>query len=152
MLSNQVSKMLHLELLHIVMLQTFFGAGFYLFHRALIYHTYLSSLLSTILILSFKRRFFSGMENHVFLPIISAFCLPEQERIDVNCLETLMDLPSLPSPSSAADKSTSSGPGSQMSPTQRVCGLKAWSGSWHWNSPTQIHKLSIISTRRTSQI
>lgn len=98
MLSKQVSKMLRLELLHAVTLHTFFGAGFHLFYRALIYHTYLSSLLSTILILSFKGRFFSGMENHVFLPIITAFCLPEQERMDLNCLETLMDFPCLSKP------------------------------------------------------
>lgn len=42
----------------------------------LCYSTYLSSLLRTILILSFKGRFFSGMENQVFLPIITKFCLP----------------------------------------------------------------------------
>lgn len=29
-----------------------------------------------MLILFFKGRFFSGRENHVFLPIITKFCLP----------------------------------------------------------------------------
>lgn len=77
--------MLHLELPYVVILQTFFGSGPYLFYKALNYHTYLSSLLSTILILSFKGRFFSGIENHVFLPIMSAFCLPEQQKTDLNC-------------------------------------------------------------------
>lgn len=37
MLSNQVSKMLHLELLYVVTLQAFFGAGFYLFDKHLSY-------------------------------------------------------------------------------------------------------------------
>ena len=46
----------------------------------LCYGTYLSSLLRTILILSFKGRFFSGMENQVFLPIITKFCLPSTEE------------------------------------------------------------------------
>ena len=43
----------------------------------------MSSLLRTILILSFKGRFFSGMENHVFLPIITEFCLPSTEEVVV---------------------------------------------------------------------
>ena len=48
------------------------------------YSTYLSSLLRTILILSFKGRFFSGMENQVFLPIITRFCLPiKPSRMDI---------------------------------------------------------------------
>lgn len=42
--------------------------------------TYLSSLLRTILILSFKGRFFSGMENQVFRPIITRFCLPTKTK------------------------------------------------------------------------
>ena len=55
------------------------------------YNTYLSSLLRTILILSFKGRFFSGMENQVFLPIITRFCLPiipsrkDYQKIHIYC-------------------------------------------------------------------
>ena len=40
----------------------------------------MSSLLRTILILSFKGQFFSGMENQVFLRIITTFCLPSTEE------------------------------------------------------------------------
>ena len=42
--------------------------------------TYLSSLLRTILILLFRGLFFSGMENQVFLPMITTFCLPAGEQ------------------------------------------------------------------------
>lgn len=76
MLPKQISKMLHLELYYDALLHIFVSADF-LFYRPVIHHTYLSSLLRTILILSFRGRFFSGMENQVFLPIIKAFCLPE---------------------------------------------------------------------------
>lgn len=43
--------------------------------------TYFSSLLSTILILFFKGRCFSGMENQVFLPIMTTFCFPVKCKI-----------------------------------------------------------------------
>lgn len=43
----------------------------------------MSSLLRTKLILPFKGRFFSGMENQVFLPIITRFCLPSTEEVVV---------------------------------------------------------------------
>jgi len=38
--------------------------------------TYLYSLLRTMLILLVSGLFFSGIENHVFLPMITTFCLP----------------------------------------------------------------------------
>lgn len=38
--------------------------------------TYLLCLLRTMLILLARGRFFSGMENQVFLPMITTFCFP----------------------------------------------------------------------------
>lgn len=73
------------------------------------------------------------MENHVFLPIISAFCLPEQERIDLNCSETMMDFPCPSKPLSSGQQKRKLRPSTQM-------------------SHTQIHKPTIISRRRISQI
>lgn len=43
--------------------------------------TYLSSLLRTMLIRLFSGLFFSGMENHVFLPMITTFCLSAGRQV-----------------------------------------------------------------------
>lgn len=40
------------------------------------YTSYLLCLLRTMLILLASGRFFSGMENQVFLPMITTFCFP----------------------------------------------------------------------------
>lgn len=47
------------------------------------YGSSLSSLLRTVLILSFKGRFFWGIESQVFLPLITRFCLPSTEGLVV---------------------------------------------------------------------
>lgn len=42
---------------------------------------YLHFLLRTMLTLLLRGRFFSGMEYHVFLPMITTFCLPAQRQV-----------------------------------------------------------------------
>lgn len=52
--------------------------------------TYLLCLLRTMLILLARGRFFSGMENQVFLPMITTFCFPgTQKRPQVIHTDTL---------------------------------------------------------------
>lgn len=53
------------------------------------------SLLRTMLILLFRGLFFSGMEYHVFLPMITTFCLPFTDGVDVifrKCANSLLSL------------------------------------------------------------
>lgn len=70
------------------------------------------------------------MENHVFLPIITAFCLPEQEKI-----ELFRDTDGFSMPFQASLKSAKAQ--DQAPALKRV---------------TQIYKATIISRRRTSPV
>lgn len=45
--------------------------------------TYLHRLLRTMLILLARGRFLSGMENQVFLPMITTFCFPVARQMHV---------------------------------------------------------------------